>query len=207
MYRPEKSKEGSGKRGRPKKTSSLNTLLNEEMAFPQQQQASSSQPDDMAEILKQINECEMAMAVDESYARSLENDMRKMDLRDDKEKEFPKDVEMAQIMENIRMMEEIEKIQPQRDNFNPSPIMEARNIRAQQNMEYEEALLKDIEKERLAKIADRNRREEEEFDNAIRQSLEMAKVFEVVSEEEKPEDIPLTIEQMRHARLAYFSKK
>jgi hypothetical protein len=224
-----------------KQPSTLNTLLNnniddninpseqysnKEQKKPVPEHNFTNQPDDMEDILKEINEREIAMALDESYARSLENEMKNMNINnnlinnnlinnDNLNPELPKenepdDIKMSEIIENIRLMEEMEKKQNHNHNININPIIESRNIISEQDREYEEALKKDEELERKAKIDEMNRREEEEIQMAIKESLEAIKNInqdEINPVIEEKEDIPLTKEELRKARLAFYSKK
>ena len=193
--------------GRPKKPTTLNNLLNNEIdnvpdtipdTIPEIHQ------DDMEAIIKEISEREMRMAMDESFAHAIATSNVDIDIGQSHEPE------LSEILENIRLMEEIEN---KAKINNPT-----HNLITEQDEEYEEALRQDMAKERRERIDERNRLEQEEMEKAIQESLELAKknipipetiptqIPETIQETHE-EEVPLTKEQLRLARLAFFNKK
>ena len=189
--------------GRPKKPSNLNNLLTNKHEVESIPEHIPENQDNMLTILKQINENEMRMAIDESLAHAVANS------NVGSGNTFVEDKELSEILENIRIMEEIEKNGSQISNT-------TQNIIFEQDRQYEESLRQDIEKERQAKIDERNRLEQEEMEKAIKESMETMKLLKTTKPipedkrevvEEVVEEVPLTKEQIRQARLAFFTKK
>ena len=240
-------------RGRPPKDKQ-NAKLPKQPIQPTQNSLNSiitNQPDDIESLVKHIDEKELAMAIDESYASNLsmqinaasviENDFDNLNssfehIALDKDKD-----ELSVILAEIQDREEQERKEQERldaefarqlteeysdtrpeitnqNNVNyfeeeqnesfienwangaPAPVSKptlAYNIRAQQDYEYEESLLKDIAKE----------------EKKIKSQMNIKNAVDEESENEDdnsnlvPEELPLTVNEIRKARLAFFNNK
>jgi len=229
-----------------------------------------NQPDDIESLVKHIDEKELAMAIDESYASNLsmqinassiiKNDFDNHDF-DNINSGFAnigledKD-ELAIILAEIQEREEQERLDAEfarqlsqeylttraeisnqsnyadynEDNESfieetlnqnkgfkgaSAPLAEASlasDIRAQQDYEYEESLLKDIAKEEQRIKSQMNIKnavvedveDKDEDDNDEDDEKTDKDNFNIIPEESS---LPLTINEIRAARLAFFNKK
>ena len=137
--------------------------------------------DEMIAIMKSIHDMELAEAMDASYASNLSAQINSPSVINNNSSPDP---ELADILEQIRKMEEREATQ---------------NIIQQQDFEYEESLRQDIARE-------------ESFANHVESQSDEVIVNESVesvasSSDESDEPEPLTKEQIRAARLAFFQQK
>jgi len=180
--------------------------------------------DNIDEILQEINDSEIAIAMDESFASNIamqlnhnipiEEDMesilrqiREKELLEEDEKtarelEFENENEInntgvlqeediSDILEQIRIFEESEKLK-----------IERQSIRELQDFEYEQSLQADMQRmQRMQSIQSMNQ---------VNQVLDIPVQVPVAIQKEEiaiKTDIPLTVEEIRKARIAYYSKK
>jgi hypothetical protein len=179
--------------------------------------------DNLDEILQEINDSEIAMAMDASFASNIamqlnnnipiEEDMdsiirqisQKEILEEDeniaRELELENEInntgvsqeeDISDILEQIRIFEESEKLKAERQS-----------IRELQDYEYEQSLQADMQRmQRIKHVNQTN----QNLDIPIPVSVP---VTEAIQKEEIviKTDTPLTVEEIRKARIAYYSKK
>ena len=148
------------------------------------------------------------VAIQQSNASIISNSQNSQtdyveDYQEDYEEEY-----MKMVLQQIREQEEKES--------KTKKIKQMRTIREEQDFEYEETLQKDIEKEREREKEKKNQYSinSTTLDSIINNSsdinthipLENKSEYKTKSEN-KEEEKPKTLEEIRNARLAFFGKK
>jgi len=180
--------------------------------------------DNLDDILQEINDSEIAMAMDESFASNIamqlnnnipiEEDMdsiirqiRQKEILEEDEKtarelELENEInntgasqeeDISDILEQIRIFEESEKLKAERQS-----------IRELQDFEYEESLQADIQRMQRMQNIKHVKQTNQNLDIPIPMQVPVAIQKEEITTKH---DIPLTVEEIRKARIAYYSKK